>query len=260
RRRGRGWPPARHRRRAGRRRGRRPRPSGRARRFRPAPAGRRARPGGAPGRRSSAPPAPRRPPTAPRRRRRPPAGCAGRGSRHTTSSSSPRSARRRRFWRIPPQDGAMSSPDRAPRDPLVRAADQWLAHLRVERGVSAHTLRAYRRDLARYLRFLSERGVRSTDGVTEGHVADFLAHLRTGDDEHPPLAASSAARTLAAVRGWHRFLALEGRARTDPAHEVSPPTPPRRLPKAIGQSEVERLIEAAAVGDTPGSLRDRALL
>lgn len=154
----------------------------------------------------------------------------------------------------------MSSPDRAPRDPLVRAADQWLAHLRVERGVSAHTLRAYGRDLARYLRFLSERGVRSTDGVTEGHVADFLAHLRTGDDEHPPLAASSAARTLAAVRGWHRFLALEGRARTDPAHEVSPPTPPRRLPKAIGQSEVERLIEAAAVGDTPGSLRDRALL
>jgi integrase/recombinase XerD len=154
----------------------------------------------------------------------------------------------------------MPSPDRASRDPLARAADQWLAHLRVERGVSPHTLLAYRRDLGRYLAFLRDRGVRTTTGVSEAHVAEFLAHLRTGDDAHPPLAASSAARTLAAVRGWHRFLALEGQAPADPAQEVSPPTPPRRLPKAIGQAEVERLLAAAAVGDTPTALRDRALL
>ena len=64
-------------------------------------------------------------------------------------------------------------------------------------------------------------------------MSDFLATLREGSDEHPPLAASSAARTLVAVRGFHRFLALEGEVDTDPAGAVSPPRPPARLPKAI---------------------------
>jgi integrase/recombinase XerD len=91
-------------------------------------------------------------------------------------------------------------------------------------------------------------------------VSDFLATLREGSPDHPPLAASSAARTLVAVRGFHRFLALEGDAPTDPAAAVSPPRAPARLPKAIGIDEVERLLAAAGVGDTPASLRDRALL
>ncbi|GAA4122492.1 site-specific tyrosine recombinase XerD [Knoellia locipacati] len=91
-------------------------------------------------------------------------------------------------------------------------------------------------------------------------MSEFLARLREGDDEHPPLAANSAARTLVAVRGLHRFLALEGEVETDPAAAVSPPPPPSRLPKAISLGEVERLLDAAAVGDTPASLRDKALL
>ncbi len=74
------------------------------------------------------------------------------------------------------------------------------------------------------------------------------------------LAASSAARTLVAVRGFHRFLALEGEVPTDPAANVAPPKPPARLPKAISVDAVERLLAAASVGDTPESLRDRALL
>ena len=72
--------------------------------------------------------------------------------------------------------------------------------------------------------------------------------------------ATSAARTLVAVRGFHRFLALEGEATADPASAVPPPRPPKRLPKAISVAEVERLLEAASVGDTPAALRDRALL
>ena len=96
--------------------------------------------------------------------------------------------------------------------------------------------------------------------VDETTVAGFLAHLREGDDEHPPLAASSAGRALVAVRGLHAFLAREGGSAADPAREVSPPRTPLRLPKAIPVAEVERLLEAASVGDTPASLRDRALL
>ena len=62
------------------------------------------------------------------------------------------------------------------------------------------------------------------------------------------------------MRGLHRFLALEGVLDTDPARRVSPPRTPARLPKAIPVEDVERLLEAASVGDTPASLRDRALL
>ncbi|QGN57356.1 site-specific tyrosine recombinase XerD [Nostocoides sp. HKS02] len=147
-----------------------------------------------------------------------------------------------------------------PSSAVDRAVRGWLNHLEVERGVSVNTLTSYRRDLSRYAAYLAARGVREPAEVTEGHVSDFLATLREGTPDHPPLAASSAARTLVAVRGFHRFLALEGEVDTDPAGAVSPPRPPARLPKAIGIDEVERLLHAASVGDTPASLRDRALL
>ncbi len=129
----------------------------------------------------------------------------------------------------------------------------------MERGASANTLAAYRRDLDRYLAFLQSKGVSEPKQVHEGLVTDFLATLREGSAEHPPMAASSSARTLVAVRGLHRFLALEGVVNADPAAAVRPPKPPLRLPKAISVDEVERLLEAALVGDTPLALRDRAL-
>lgn len=93
----------------------------------------------------------------------------------------------------------------------------------------------------------------------ERHVSAFLAKLREGDADHPPLAASSAARALVAVRGLHRFAVREGITEHDPAREVKPPTPPRRLPKALPVDDVLRLLDTP-VGEGPGVLRDRALL
>ena len=147
----------------------------------------------------------------------------------------------------------------APGSRLVGDVRGWLDHLQVERGAAANTLSSYRRDLDRYAAFLAARGVTDAAAVTERDVTDFLASLREGSDGHVPLSASSAARTLVAVRGFHRFLALEGTVDSDPASQVSPPTPPSRLPKAIPLEDVERLLDAASVGDTPVSLRDRAL-
>src|SRR5450631_1917862 len=144
--------------------------------------------------------------------------------------------------------------------PLTRATRGWLNHLRVERGVADNTLTSYRRDLARYCQFLSGRGISNPAFVRESDVTEFLASLREGAPERQPLSASSAARTLVAVRGFHRFLALEGETVTDPAGGVAPPTAPKRLPKAISVSDVERLLAAASVGDTRAALRDRALL
>lgn len=143
---------------------------------------------------------------------------------------------------------------------MERAVVAWLTHLDVERGMSTNTLSAYRRDLGRWTAFLAGEGVDRPADVRERHVSAFLAGLREGDVTHPALAASSAARTLVAVRGLHRFLALEGELEVDPARDVSPPAPPGRLPKAIGVAEVERLLEAASLGGTPAALRDRALL
>jgi integrase/recombinase XerD len=130
----------------------------------------------------------------------------------------------------------------------------------VERGLAANTLAAYRRDLARYLAFAQSIGVTRPDGVRPEHVAAFLVAIRTGEDGGAALTASSAARTVVAVRGFHRFLLLEGAAGTDPAHDVRPPATPKRLPKAISVHDVEQLLEAASFGGTPSAVRDRAML
>lgn len=143
---------------------------------------------------------------------------------------------------------------------LTAAVAGYLDHLAVERGLSGNTLAAYRRDLARYTGFLVGRGRTAPDGVTEADVRDFVTSVRTGSDGSTPLAASSTARVVAAVHGWHRFCALEGLAPHDPARDVRPPAQPRRLPKAISTEDVARLLEAAGLGDGPVPLRDRALL
>jgi integrase/recombinase XerD len=135
----------------------------------------------------------------------------------------------------------------------------YLDHLAVERGTARNTLDGYARDLRRYADHLASAGVDALGGVAEWHVSGFLATLREGTGEHPPLAASSAARALVAVRGLHRFAVREGLVDTDPARDVHPPSPPRRLPKALPVDDVLRLLDIAG-GDAPGALRDRALL
>jgi len=135
----------------------------------------------------------------------------------------------------------------------------------VERGLAASTVESYRRDLRRYASVLARRGKTRLGEVTAADVADFLASLREGDAEHAALAVSSAARAVIAVRGLHAFAVAQGLAGTDPAREVQPPAPPRRLPKAITIEDVERLLDAAGPGPDdlsaePRLLRDRALL
>jgi len=144
------------------------------------------------------------------------------------------------------------------RDAPQVVVEDYLAHLAVERGVAANTLAAYGRDLRRYLAHLG--GMDRLGDVSEAQVAGFLAALREGDADHPPLSASSAARAVVAVRGLHRFAARDGIVADDVARAVRPPAPPRRLPKAISVDDVERLLEAAGFDGTPLALRDRALL
>ena len=152
---------------------------------------------------------------------------------------------------------------------MERVCAAFLDHLSAERALAANTLAAYRFDLSRYREYLDGAGVDSVDGVGPAVVGSFLRSLREGGDGRVPLSAASAARTLAAVRGLHRFAVREGRAAADPTADLAPPATPLRLPKAVPVETVERLL--AATGPTeaaadPGdraallALRDRALL
>jgi integrase/recombinase XerD len=142
---------------------------------------------------------------------------------------------------------------------VERAVAGYLDHLAVERGLAANTLAAYRRDLTRYVDHLAARDIEDAAAVREADVSDFLAAIRTGEDGGSPLSATSAARTVVAVRGFHKFLVLEGATPDDPAGRVQPPQTPKRLPKAIGVGDVERLIAATST-ETVAGRRDRALL
>jgi integrase/recombinase XerD len=141
-----------------------------------------------------------------------------------------------------------------------RAVRTYLDHLAVERGLAANTLSSYRRDLRRYLDHLAGLGVDDLELVTEQTVSDFLVRLREGDADHPPLSSTSAARTVVAVRGFHRFALADGLASADPAGGVKPPAPAKRLPKALPLSDVEAILEVAGEPGTTLALRDRALL
>lgn len=88
----------------------------------------------------------------------------------------------------------------------------------------------------------------------------FLMHLREGDADHPALSSTSAARTVVAVRGFHRFAVSDGLTGADPAAGVKPPAPAKRLPKALPLSDVEAILDAAGSPGTSLALRDRALL
>ncbi len=133
---------------------------------------------------------------------------------------------------------------------------RYLRHVGIERGRSANTVAAYRRDLDGFLDFLEERAVLEPAGITTSAVTEFVRGLR----ERPhPLAASSVARALSSVRGFTRFLVDEGMLESDPAVVVSPPKLPALLPKALTIAQVERLL-AATDGEELDRLRDKALL
>lgn len=137
------------------------------------------------------------------------------------------------------------------------AVDSFLRHVSIERGLSTNTVAAYRRDLGIYAEWLASNGLDSLDGITSQHISEFVRSL--GAREESPLTASSVARILSTVRGFHRFLLEEQIVETDVAHETKPPRLAARLPKAISIDQVAALL-AATDGDEVQQLRDKALL
>lgn len=140
---------------------------------------------------------------------------------------------------------------------LDRAVADYLRHIAIERGLSANTQAAYRRDLEGYLAWLGAHGVDEATAVTAAHVSEYTASLRTPEGQ--PVRASSLARVLSSIRGLHRFLLDEQLVEVDVAREVRPPKLPGRLPKAISIDQVRALLETTD-GDDLLAVRDKALL
>ncbi len=111
-----------------------------------------------------------------------------------------------------------------------------------ERNASAHTLRAYRRELGDFAAFLEHAlGLAAASAITHAHVQAFLGELYARK-----LARSSVARALAAIRAWCRWLVREGVLQHNPAALVATPRLPQRLPRVPSARELNAAMDAAA--------------
>jgi integrase/recombinase XerD len=145
-------------------------------------------------------------------------------------------------------------------DDVSRQIERFLDHLLVERGLSPHTIAAYRRDLARYAGFLRERGVTDARRVGDRDVAAHVAAVSASTHgDGAPYRATSVVRALSSIRALHRFLLREGEIERDPTAGVVRPKLPRRLPHPLSVDDVARVL-AQPDPSTPAGLRDRAVL
>jgi integrase/recombinase XerD len=141
---------------------------------------------------------------------------------------------------------------------LAGAIGAYLDFLRVERGLAAATIVAYRADLASFAAGPgTERGWARSPDVALAHLADAA---RRGRPDIPGLAPTSLRRRTAALRGFYRFAYGEGLIGLDIAAHLDLPRQPRLLPETLRVTEVERLLEATSPDEGPRGLRDRALV
>jgi integrase/recombinase XerD len=136
---------------------------------------------------------------------------------------------------------------------------EYLTYLRVEKGLRPLTCEAYRRDLAQFAEYLESENS-TLAAARQPNVSGFLDHLRKHGVE-----SRSAARKLSCLRGFYRWLLLDKRIRHDPTVNLESPSTWKVLPKSLAESEVDSMMERAAVAANhpqagATDLRDRAIL
>jgi integrase/recombinase XerD len=135
----------------------------------------------------------------------------------------------------------------------VGVDQQYLDHLRVERGLSPNTLEAYGRDVARLGAYAAAQH-RGLLDLAPADISRFIGQLR---DEG--LSARSVARAVHALRGLFRFAVREGQLVADPMENIKAPRAFKSLPRCLSMTQVESLLDAPDVA-TPLGIRDRAIL
>lgn len=133
------------------------------------------------------------------------------------------------------------------------AIHDFVAHLAVERRLSPRSLEAYARDLRQFGAWLAEEGLDLTE-VERATIRNYLGARRDGG-----LAPRSAARALSTLRGFFRFLVLEGELLADPTSDLQSPALWRTIPHVLSGDEIDALLAAPDTG-IPLGLRDRAMI
>ena len=131
--------------------------------------------------------------------------------------------------------------------------EAFLDHLRVERRLAAHTLESYGRDLTALAKYAAGLGV-TVEALDRHALEEFVRRQITRG-----LAPRSVARSVAAIRGYYRFLVLDRRLSASPADDLQPPHAWPALPKFLSLEEVDALIAQPDV-TTPLGIRDRAMI
>lgn len=132
---------------------------------------------------------------------------------------------------------------------------RYLQFSRLEKGLSDNSLESYENDLRRYLRFLArDLRIKNLGGVTLQHIENYLEELSAMD-----LSASTLARNISSIRGFHEFASVEGMAEANPAELVELPRKAQKLPEVLNPREIERILEMPD-RETDAGIRDSAIL
>ena len=132
----------------------------------------------------------------------------------------------------------------------------YLQFIKLEKGLSENSVVSYENDLNRYLLFLNvEKKITDLAGVTLTHIEDFLDYLI----DHELLSASSLARNISSIRGFHEFAVVEGITAANPAELIELPRKAKKLPEILDAVEIEAMLDTP---DTtkPAGIRDKAIL
>ena len=150
---------------------------------------------------------------------------------------------------------AQSAGRPAPQTPLERGLNEYLDFLRVEKGAARNTVLSYGRDLRAWVAWLAEdRGATQPEQVARQDVERYAAHLHEQGK-----AASSVERAVSAIKGFHKFLFVDGLAENLPTSDVKLPKKPDRLPYAITVSQAFELLDQP-FPNTPRGVRDHTML
>ncbi len=132
--------------------------------------------------------------------------------------------------------------------------EDFVNYLSVERGLAVNTVNSYRRDLKKYVKYLSKEGLTNADEVKREQITSFMQSEKEGG-----LSATSICRRLAAIKMFHRFLVRERLVKEDPTNLIETPRIWKRVPDVLSQAEIEAMIKASQ-GRHWQSIRDNAIL
>lgn len=133
--------------------------------------------------------------------------------------------------------------------------EDFLDYLAVERGLSMHTVAAYRTDLDQLVEFLSDRGLQVWSSITRDDLIAFILFLK-----EKRYATSTVARRTAALKSFFSFLTTEGSIPADPTQNLDSPKVDRYIPKAISVHQVDELLELPLSSGGSEGIRDKAML